>query len=371
MKVIISGYYGFGNAGDEAILAVLVEELRGRFPQAELVVLSAAPEETARRHKVRAIDRWDLRSVRRELRGAAAFISGGGGLIQDRTSRRSALYYLTLIALARRHCPVWVIGQGIGPLRNPLIYRWAGRLMRRVEGAMVRDEPSMKLLRHWGVPKGRALLGGDLVLLTWPQWEALRRLSPERGSRSYWVVSLKGRPSEGFIASMARQLDLLSEEQGAKIVFLALYPQQDLAAMEEIAGRMSRSALVLEAWGVDLKTLGECIARARGLVGMRLHALIFALLSGRPFLALSEDPKIENFLRRVEATGGPNMPCWNPAQLETHRVELAEAAAQLAACAPRWHEQLLQAGQALYDQTRRAMEALWQRFSQISVGDDS
>src|SRR5680860_1430771 len=70
MRYLISGYYGEGNAGDEAILAGILRALQSRDPEAEFTVLSFSPEDTERRHRVEAIPTGlrDPRPLLRALR---------------------------------------------------------------------------------------------------------------------------------------------------------------------------------------------------------------------------------------------------------------------------------------------------------------
>ena len=97
MKIVISGYFGFGNAGDEAILEAMLVDLRAARPDVHPVVLSGDPLTTAARFDVEAVPRLCLGAVRRALRDAALFISGGGSLLQDVTGWGSVPYYAGLI----------------------------------------------------------------------------------------------------------------------------------------------------------------------------------------------------------------------------------------------------------------------------------
>ena len=118
-RYLISGYYGFGNAGDEAILRAIVRNLRECDPEAQLTVLSARPELTAREHSVEAVRRTDLLRIAACMRRADLFISGGGGLLQDVTSSRSLLYYLSLIRLAQlQRCPTMIFANSMGRRRR-------------------------------------------------------------------------------------------------------------------------------------------------------------------------------------------------------------------------------------------------------------
>ena len=59
-KIVISGYYGFANAGDEAMLTAIIKALRSTEKTVELTVISGNPPATAARHKVNSLHRFSF-----------------------------------------------------------------------------------------------------------------------------------------------------------------------------------------------------------------------------------------------------------------------------------------------------------------------
>jgi len=115
MKITVSGYYGFHNTGDEAIALAISRELksRGHAP----LLLSREPDHTRRAYGCASAARMNPAALLGSLLGAQMLWSGGGGLLQDKTSARNLTYYLTLIRAAqllRRR--VVIFNQSIGPL---------------------------------------------------------------------------------------------------------------------------------------------------------------------------------------------------------------------------------------------------------------
>ncbi|HEY8487367.1 MAG TPA: polysaccharide pyruvyl transferase family protein, partial [Limnochordales bacterium] len=164
-KVVLSGYYGFANLGDEAVLAGVLQALRDTRLSVFPLVLSADPDATVRAHGVAAAPRG-LAHVPRALRGAAALVSGGGSLLQDVTSFRSPLYYLAVLEMARRAgVPVIWFAQGIGPLRRGWVRRLVARAARQARLVVVRDERSRQELVRMGVPAQQVRVGADAVWL--------------------------------------------------------------------------------------------------------------------------------------------------------------------------------------------------------------
>src|SRR5690606_19537470 len=137
VRVAISGYYGFKNSGDEAvlksILAALEAEGEAQGVRIEPVVLSIDPAQTAAMHGVEAAHRMQPGELFRTLRGCDALISGGGSLLQDATSAKTIPYYTGVIRLAQLlGKPTYIYAQGIGPVQR-------GWLHPLIRGAMNRS----------------------------------------------------------------------------------------------------------------------------------------------------------------------------------------------------------------------------------------
>ena len=91
-RLVISGYYGFGNAGDEAMLAAILEAILEVVPEADITVISGNPRHTAEKHGVKAVGRFDVTGIFNAIKRCDLLISGGGSLLQDVTSNRSLDY---------------------------------------------------------------------------------------------------------------------------------------------------------------------------------------------------------------------------------------------------------------------------------------
>jgi len=305
-RVLISGYYGFGNAGDEAILAGLIEGFRQRAPEAELTVLSGDPGATAREHGVVAAPRG-LRSVRHQIKLSDLVISGGGGLLQDVTSWRSPLYYLAVVELARRaRRPVAFVGQSVGPLRRPAIRWLARRVLSGVGALAVRDGVSREAL--FGLGLGReAEVTADLAFLMPPPTEeeieaARRKAGVAAGEGPVAAVALRPDPAgeggEDMAGMLGEAIGGVCGELGLRPVLVAMQPSQDVEFAGRVAARMPLGAGA----GAPVMSARELLALTAGcdlLIGMRLHALVFAALAGVPPVGISYDPKVDGLMEQL------------------------------------------------------------------------
>ncbi len=67
----------------------------------KITALSNNPSCTKEIYDIEAVNRFGIKGVVRAIKDCDLFISGGGSLLQDVTSTRSLLYYITLMKLAK------------------------------------------------------------------------------------------------------------------------------------------------------------------------------------------------------------------------------------------------------------------------------
>ena len=299
--ITLSGYYGYGNAGDEAVLAGLVTALRARRSEEELaiVALSGRPAETEAAHGIRAADRSQIPALLRALSRTDSLLSGGGSLLQDVTSAHSVFYYLGVVRLAQMlGKKTMFVAQGIGPLIRPRTRRLVASVADRLDAVTVRDPDSAALLREIGVTRPPVEVTADPALL----------LSPAR------TVSLEGDWAAVALRPWAGRDEALSEAVAqachaalprTRMMALAMHPKIDTAVGEQFARRRHQtgdgevtgvSLARPDSLLVPLEPLLENLAACDIVIGMRLHALILAAACAVPAVALSYDPKVAAFM---------------------------------------------------------------------------
>ena len=303
-KILISGYYGFGNAGDEALLSAILQALLELEPQAEITVISGNPVETMHTHKVKAIGRFDMWKIYQAVYSCDMLISGGGSLLQDVTSTRSLYYYLSIISLANMLGKrVMIYAQGIGPLRKSLARTTVGRVLNQVSMITVRDYASKEELISLGLHDVPIIVTADAVLGMHPvDTTSGREILAAYGidfDRPIVGVSVRAwKDCTEYQTILSEALDKIQIAKDAQIVFIPMQHKEDTIEAEAIAKRMTVTSTVLadSYTTTELLSLSSCVDV---MIGVRLHALVFSALMETPCLGISYDPKILNFLHMI------------------------------------------------------------------------
>ena len=265
-RIVVSGYYGAKNAGDEAMLAAMLEVLGDLDPELHITVITADPADTERRHGVHG---------------------GGGSLLQNVTSRRSLYYYMGIILLAllldKR---VMLYAQGIGPVTGHLpcaCMRWLGN---RVSLITVRDEGSMAELRRLGITRPPMECTADPVLGIHPVGrEAGRAILARCGADGAKpVIGISVRDWQGwqhYKEILAEISDAIVRELDARVVFLPMQYPEDVRTAKTVAAWTQEECVVLD----DEYSTSELLSLA-GVMGV-------------PMIGISYDPKVDRFLRSI------------------------------------------------------------------------
>jgi polysaccharide pyruvyl transferase CsaB len=304
-EILVSGYYGFKNAGDEAILAGMIRAVRELDSDAAFTVISGKAAWTRSLHGVSAVSRGDFRAIWRAMGRADLFISGGGTLLQDVTSSKSLPYYLGLVAMAKlRFKPVMFYAQGAGPVIRAHSKLMIPIVVNGVNLITVRDPESAHTLRHLGVVRPPVHVTADPALALGPsdpEWGAT--LLREAGADlTRPLIGVSVRPwkqgEQPMEPGLAKALDQLAGETGAQVVFIPMYQPADVGAAAAVTRLMERPAILAQG-DYTHEHLRAMIARCDLLVGMRYHALVFAAMNTVPVVGISYDPKNDSFLRQI------------------------------------------------------------------------
>ncbi len=332
---LLSGYYGYGNIGDDAVLAAIIASIRKHRPDATFTVLSRRPRQTATTFGVNARFRYGA-AVRSALRVSRVLISGGGTLMQDKTSSRSLRYYLSVIRRAKRlGVPVMQYANGFGPL-SPSGRDLAVKTVNDcVSVITARDADALDAMKAAGVSV-RALLCADPVLLSPPAKKSLHLKE-----KSYIAVSLCGADG-ACVASklLSDAANALSERLGLPAVFLVMHEKEDLAVFRYTGGCAGEIFIPRDACEAYSLLAGASLA-----LTVRLHATVFSVMSEVPTVAVACDEKVSGFCRHaglstcleadaltIEAVTAAALSALSRRKLDISRLrELAEVSAAEAA----------------------------------------
>ena len=287
-RILICGYYGEHNLGDDALLAVLLSQIQGQW----IPVITANDQKAveALAPGSETVNRRSLKSVLTALRNVDALVLGGGSLLQDATSTRSLMYYIILIWCAKSlQKPVFLWGQGLGPLKRRISRLLVRTTLKTLSSVTWRDPGAMKQAIEWklNVPMK---MGPDPV---WthpaPTWRSGRSL----------VICWRPTPllnHKGWL-KLVSALARLAEMHDCHVTWLAFHEHQDsgllhyLSQEKIVASNLEKRSSTVTAQSI--KQVQQLFSQSKMVIAMRLHALILAALGGVPTSALSYDPKVK------------------------------------------------------------------------------
>ncbi len=283
IEVLVLGYYGFGNLGDELLSKAVVDALVSLdIPRERIVLLSANPGRSEKLTGVKCFNRWNLGAVAALIKQSKSFLLGGGGLFQDVTSIKSCGYYWWMVRTARMsETKIWAVSQSVGPLHSILGKWFTKNALKKCSYISVRDKKTAGLLNSWNIS---CSIAPDLVL----------GMLCKRSRMSEPNLLLNLRPCYDKCAVNAvKTANFIAKNEKLKIIGVA-FAKEDQVYLENLEsdGTVKFKNIV------TVETIDEfeqIAASASKAIGMRLHFAELCAIAGVPVAAAAYDPKVESF----------------------------------------------------------------------------
>ena len=308
-NVVMSGYYGFNNTGDEAIMLSMHKNIQQMGENYHITVLSNKPKETKEKYGIEAVYRFRFMDVFRAIHRCDVLLSGGGSLLQDSTSTRSLMYYLSITAAAKlMRKKVMLYANGIGPVSGKRNRRLVKQVVNKADLITLREENSYEELLSMGVNPKKCFVTADPVFtMDGVSEEKTQEILREEGiptDKPMVVVSVRNwKDMDKFIGQFAELCDIIVEKYQRNIVFLSMQMPHDVTVSEKVRKKMKQNAYILKSSYSPYEVMG-IISQADFILSMRLHTLIFAARQRVPLIGFIYDPKIEYYLEKLDMPSG-------------------------------------------------------------------
>ena len=307
-RIVLVGYYGCGNLGDEAILTALCRQWTRSYENLDLTIVASSAAGVSKHvlgfSRVRIIQNPNIPTSPRfafgTVRTADLVVIGGGGLLTDLWTQTLLNFGWPAWVGKLTDVPVMGYGLGIGPLKTMLGRTLCRSILSSFDCMTVRDSDSLRLATKLTRSKVRAELGSDPVFLLDVPMER------SGGSKRIDVRGAKVGVFPRFLPSQMLERQMgekevatawisllgdLGARYGMKPTVMVLNKMEDGEHCEFIA----RSARCDVSYVDDYQSLIRQIQGFDLCIGMRLHSLIFSLMCEKPFIAVSYLPKVRSF----------------------------------------------------------------------------
>ena len=317
-RLFLSGFFGFSNSGDEALLQAVLRGFRHYDANTHFAILCGNPEALCGESNVRAVDWRDPAAIMDALYASDAVVFAGG-LLHDVGGVAADRLFLPSTGGLALHSAIGIfaglIGRksihlcvGVGPLHSEIGKELTRRVCELAASISVRDEGSRTILTEAGLAPGKVKAAADLVFAYPPEpmaCESIRRKVQGAPTIGLALRSWdRGVDADFWERQVAQSLDRWLRGSGGYAVFLPMQTgegaEDDRLIAERVIARLSlpeRASSVTRALstGEMRWALGECDL----VIGMRYHAVAFAAVNGTPFLALSYDPKVSSLAKQL------------------------------------------------------------------------
>ncbi len=313
-SVVIYGWYGPGNVGDELLLSVLLQWARRNA--LDPVVISYDVAYTKHIHGVKAVDVEDFPAIVNAISEAKACILGGGGIFQTHNEFSYAgLFHFDctdvstfarpVILAQKLGVPFVLIAQGVGPLIHKQSREITRDIFNAADAVSVRDKASLDLLKFIGT-KRELPMAPDLVW-TLPVGDVSNNAQKNNGCKCVAIVIRPWFKAQGFEDRLIAAIKTVLNPRIHTLIWIPFQNHSipnrsasDKGFIQQCMGSLGPE------WHQELievdrpECVIEVISGCDAVVAMRLHAQILAFKLGKPTLSVEYDEKMSELSAQVE-----------------------------------------------------------------------
>lgn len=308
IDALVFGYIGFNNSGDDAIFDIFSKLFLKRYPKSSITVLSNSKDKLLYNDKIKHVYGFNIFKIMKEIKKNQIVIANGGSLLQDSTSSRSLYYYLSIIWYAKlHHKKVVMLANGLGPINKNFNKKLVRDIVNKVDLITFRDNESHELAKQLCINNPKMEVTADMVF----NYKDMKKieicdeiLAKEGIPADKKIIGVMIRPwgnNDKFIANIAKLCDKLIDEKNVNILFIPMQKTKrinDMLISQEVIRRMSNNAYVLND-SYNYEEISSVIRKMELIISMRLHSIIYALISGIPVYGLAYQPKVKSYLNEV------------------------------------------------------------------------
>ncbi len=308
INALVFGYIGFNNSGDDAIFDIFSKSFLEKYPKSSITVLSNSSDKLLDSNKIKHVYGFNIFKIMKEIKKNQIIIANGGSLLQDTTSSRSLYYYLSIIWYAKlHHKKVVMLANGLGPINKNFNKNLVRNIVDKVDLITFRDSESHELAKKLGINDPKMEVTADMVFSykDMQKIEVCNEIFAKEGiPTDKKIIGVMIRPwgnNDKYITDIAKLCDKLIAEKNVNILFIPMQKTKrinDILTSQEVIKRMSNKAYILEA-SYNYEEISSIIRKMELIISMRLHSIIYALISGIPVYGLAYQPKVKSYLNEV------------------------------------------------------------------------
>lgn len=310
-RVVLIGYYGKGNIGDDAILMQFLDEYHRINPMGHAVVLTHDTVDTSTRFNCSAVYIKDIKAVMKEVRKSKALIFGGGGQTLDRTDALLFSFFLVLFTkLTRGKVMTYAIGvEKPHKTFNKVLAKHMYNFL--IDMIIVRDEESHNFLRDIGVTKDISITADPVYGLKPNSEESvavqavhqtLKEFKDDHPLLAMNFVYANDNPKYQKIKIYYGEIVQYCINKGYKVLLISMSPKEgDIDLINKIMAEVNSKDDVYVLTDIkDPKELINLLQEADAVIAMRFHLLIFGVIQGKPLASIVRSPKVKSLMKSLE-----------------------------------------------------------------------